>query len=232
MLNVCCRLKQIKPWAHPPDLWRPLAKEQTIMEILQIALEDLHKKIEMLRGRQRRLENGQIMWPGKKMITMLALLEGTRDSIAIIMALPRNARIAQHLTTPLSFEQICATVQDTLLHWPGLLDEAQSNKSHIRLNCQRQLHECRTSMWLVEQNSKGIAIVPRLAMEYYIRLWGQSPYTELVTGHLVRFSNPISTKKWFRAFRINWGFHYAKLAMECALSNSDIDRKVATTKET
>jgi len=202
------------------------------MEILQIALEDLHKKIEMLRGRQRRLENGQIMWPGKKMITMLALLEGTRDSIAIIMALPRNARIAQHLTTPLSFEQICATVQDTLMHWPGLLDEAQSNKSHLRLNCQRQLHECRTSMWLVEQNSKGIAIVPRLAMEYYIRLWGQSPYTELVTGHLVRFSNPISTKKWFRAFRINWGFHYAKLAMECALSNNDIDRKVATTKET
>jgi len=163
---------------------------------------------------------------------MLALLEGTRDSIAIIMALPRNARIAQHLTTPLSFEQICATVQDTLLHWPELLDEAQSSKSHLRLNCQRQLHECRTSMWLVEQNSKGIAIVPRLAMEYYIRLWGQSPYTELVTGHLVRFSNPISTKKWFRAFRINWGFHYAKLAMECALSNSDIDRKVLIMRKT
>jgi len=33
-------------------------------------------------------------------------------------------------------------------------------------------------------------------------------------------------QKWFRAFRINWGFHYAKLAMECALSNSDIDRNV------
>ena len=87
-------------------------------------------------------------------------------------------------------------------------------------------------MWLVEQNSKGIAIVPRLAMEYYIRLWGQSPYTELVTGHLVRLSNPISIKKWFRAFRINWGFQYAKLAMECALSRGDIERKVLIMRKT
>jgi hypothetical protein len=87
-------------------------------------------------------------------------------------------------------------------------------------------------MWLVEQNSKGIAIVPRLAMEYYIRLWGQSPYTELVTGHLVRLSNPISIKKWFRAFGVNWGFQYAKLAMECALSHGDIERKVLIMRKT
>ena len=156
---------------------------------------------------------------------MLALLEATRDTIAIVMGLPRHSHIARHLKTMLNFEHICGIVEETLLHWPGLLLEAHSNHSYLRLQCQRQLHECRTSMWLLEQNTKGIAVLPKLALDFYVRLWGPRPYTELVAAHLTKFDSSIFNKKWFRHFRINWGIHYAKKPMQSSLPKSDIDRK-------
>ena len=125
----------------------------------------------------------------------MALLEATRDSIAIVMGLPRHSRIARRLNSPRSFEHICEIVQDTLLHWPALLATANSNHSLLRLHCQRQLHECRTSIWLLEQNKKGIAVLPKLALEYYLRLWGPRPYTELVAAHLIKFDKTMFNKK-------------------------------------
>jgi hypothetical protein len=73
------------------------------------------KQIEMLRGRHRRSENGHIMWPVKKIITMLALLDATRDTIGIVMGLPRHSRITRHLKLPLTLDQICGIVQETLI---------------------------------------------------------------------------------------------------------------------
>ena len=147
---------------------------------------------------------------GEKTITMLALLGATRDSIAIIMALPRHSHIVHHLKTPLTFDQICDIVQETIHFWPEILAAATSNHSLPRLYCQRQLQECRTSLWLLEQNTKGIAVLPRLALDYYVGLWGPRPYTQLVALHLNKFDKVISCKKRFRLFRNNWGFYYAK----------------------
>ena len=106
----------------------------------------------------------------KKIITMLALLDATRDSIGIAIGLPRHSRITRHLKLPVTLDQICGIVQETVVRWPNLVLEAQSMHSHLRLHCQRQLHECRTSMWLLEQNKKGIAVLQTLALEFYVRL--------------------------------------------------------------
>jgi hypothetical protein len=196
------------------------------METLQNNLGEVKKQIEMLRGRNRRSDNGHIMWPVKKIITMLALLDATRDTIGIVMGLPRHSRITRHLKLPLMLDQICGIVQETLTAWPNFVLEAQSIHPHVRLHCQRQLNECRTAMWLLEQNKKGIAVLPRLALEYYVRLWGCRPYTKLVEEHLSKFNNALFNKKWYRMFRVNWNFDYAKMPVETALAKDDIDRKV------
>ena len=81
-------------------------------------------------------------------------------------------------------------------------------------------------MWLLEQNQKGIAALPRLALEYYVRLWGCRPYTDLVEESLTKFNNALFDKKWYRVFRVNWNFHYAKMPVETFLAKADIERKV------
>ena len=116
-------------------------------------------------------------------------------------------------------------VQETIHFWPEILAALTSNHSLPRLYCQRQLHECRTSLWLLEQNKKGIAVLPRLALDYYIGLWGPRPYTQLVALHVNKFDKAISCKKWFRLFRNNWGFYYAKMPMESSLSKANIEQK-------
>jgi len=110
----------------------------------------------MLRGRHRRSENGHIMWPVKKIITMLALLDATRDTIGIVMGLPRHSRITRHLKLPLTLDQICGIVQETLTAWPNFVLEAQSIHSHVRLHCQRQLNECRTQCGCSNKIKKGL----------------------------------------------------------------------------
>ena len=86
---------------------------------------------------------------------MMALLGGTRESIALITTLPRHYRIAKDLQTPLNFDKICDIIEDTIAHWSHLRVEATSPTSILRLHAEQQLHECRTNFWLLEQNLKG-----------------------------------------------------------------------------
>ena len=72
------------------------------------------------------------------------------------MSLSRHSRIAHHLKTPLTLEQICGIVEKIVQFWPRILTEATSNHSLLRFYCQRQLHECRTSTWLLEQTKKKV----------------------------------------------------------------------------
>ena len=61
------------------------------------------------------------------------------------MSLSRHFRIAHHLKTPLTLEQICGIVAEIVQFWPRIFTEATSNHSLLRFYCQRQLHECRTN---------------------------------------------------------------------------------------
>ena len=188
-------------------------------------LHDINKHLEMLRGRQRRAEVESSCWPMKKHITMLALMGCTRESIGLIAALPRHYRMAKDLQAPLTFEKICNIIEVTLAHWPHLGAEATSPTSPLRHYAEQQLHECRTNFWIMEQNMKGIAVLPKLVLNFYIDQWGQQPYTAIVTRHLVKFDNINFCKKWFRRFRLNWGFHYAKMPLESSISRPDAEKK-------
>ena len=53
----------------------------------------------------------------------------------------------------------------------------------------------------------------------------------LVASNLIKFDNAILCKKWFRFFRINWGFHYAKMPMESSLSKTDIEQKAILARQ-
>ena len=76
------------------------------------------------------------------------------------MSLSRHSRIAHHLKTPLTLEQICGIVQEIVQFWQRMLTEGTSNHSLPRFDCQRQLHECRTSTWLLEQSKKKGTVLP------------------------------------------------------------------------
>ena len=195
------------------------------MEAVKKYMGDIKKKLEMLRGRQRRAQHESSCWPMRKQITMMALLGGTRESIALIRALPRHYRIAKDLQTPLNFDKICDIIENTTDHWPNLRLEATSHTSTLRHYAEQQLHECRTNFWLLEQNTKGITVLPKLVVDFYIDQWGARPYTEMVSHHVQKFDNNLFCKKWFRRFRLNWGFHYSKMLLESAMSRPEMERK-------
>ena len=120
--------------------------------------------------------------PSSRVLTRSAFKRRFNSSLSSgesFMSLSRHSRIAHHLKTPLTLEQICGIVEEIVQFWPRILTEATSNHSLLRFYCQRQLHECRTSTWLLEQSKKrySVAVLPKLALEYYVRLWGPKPHT-------------------------------------------------------
>ena len=204
---------------------RTSAMDTAAMEALKQSMDDIKKKLEMLRGRQRRALLESDCWPMKKKITMMALLGGTRESIALITALPRHYRIAKAMPSPLSFDRICDIIENTMVQWPNVRLEATSPTSTLRHYAEQQLHECRTNFWLLEQNSKGIAVLPKLVLDFYIDQWGAQPYTEMVSHHVQKFDNNLFCRKWFRRFRLNWGFHYSRMPLESAMTRPEMEQK-------
>ena len=51
------------------------------------------------------------------------------------MSLSRHSRIAHHLKTPLTLEQICGIVAEIVQLWPRILTEATSNHFLLRFYC-------------------------------------------------------------------------------------------------
>ena len=166
----------------------------------------------------------------KKLICILVLLETSWDAIGAIatckMALLQGTR-SQEPWTPDKIQQVA---REGLLLKPSLVEGPLDEEDHEILKAKKWVAELQSTMWIMNQNLKGITLPASAVVKQYMSQWGMGPHKPALTTHLRSVLKQQGQKDWLMQFKRKWHLEVAALPHRPGLQPHQIKDKALKQK--
>lgn len=185
------------------------------------------KTLRALMMKERRA-NERLHKPTEKLAHLVAtmvLMKAPWSYIAVVAKVCSGTWKQRQLEDEWTADRIKHITQETITVAPALLTQAYDANNPTTHRATTWLAELQLSLWILEQNTKGIAVPAQGVIDHYLASWGMGPHQFKLTTHLHRFTKEGSRRQWTHAFRKRWGFHYAACRHGAPLLLCEIEKK-------
>lgn len=161
----------------------------------------------------------------KILICSLVLLETPWDIIGAIAACKMGRTFNNHSANPWTAEKIQQVAKEGLALQPDLVNDPLNDEIWLVFVARKWVAECKLTLWILEQNMKGVTMPASMVVQKYMSLWGNGPQKPRVDTHLAMLGNKHSRRNWLQRMRWKWNLHIGKLLHRAGLSPEETSNK-------
>ena len=174
----------------------------------------------------QRIQQKEYLSKGLKiLICSLVLLETPWDIIGAIAACKLGRDLKTHSANPWTAEKIKQVAKEGLALQPDLVNDPLNDELVLVFAAKKWVAECKMTLWILEQNVKGVTMPASMVVQKYVSLWGNGPQKPRVDTHLAMLTNKHSRRNWLQRMRWKWNLQIGKLPHRASLSPEETSNK-------